>query len=55
MKYCAGSDKDHQFCLAVVRAHLADRGVLVQRLAVMPIDAAARARIQRRIDADSAE
>lgn len=54
-KYFAGRDKDHEFCLAVVQAHLADRGVLLQRLAAMPIDAAARARIERRIDADFAE
>ena len=54
-KYFAGRDKDHEFCLAVVQAHLADRGVLLQRLATMPIDAEARARIERRIDADFAE
>lgn len=54
-KYFAARDKDHEFCLAVVQAHLADRGVLLQRLAAMPIDAAARARIERRIDADFAE
>ena len=54
-KYFAGRDKDHEFCLAVVQAHLADRDVLLQRLAAMPIDATARARIERRIDADFTE
>lgn len=54
-KYFAARDKGHEFCLAVVQARLADRGVLLERLAAMPIDAAARARIERRIDADFAE
>lgn len=51
-KYFAGRDKDHEFCKAVVEAGLADRAILLQRLAAMPMSPSDRDRILRRIDGD---
>lgn len=53
-KYFAGRDKDHEFCQAVVEAGLADRAILLERLAQMTIATTDHERIERRIDADFA-
>jgi hypothetical protein len=52
-KYVAGRDKDRRFTRVALAAGLVTREVLVQRLADMPIDEAARERIRRQIAADS--
>lgn len=51
-KYCAGRDKDLEFCLAVVQARLVQQATLEERLATTPCDAAVRSRIVARINAD---
>lgn len=51
-KYVAGRDKDRVFCAAVVRAGLADRDVLHQRLSAMELTAADRERIAQSIQVD---
>jgi hypothetical protein len=52
-KYVAGRDKDRRFARAALAANLVTREMLLQRLADMPIDAAAQERIRRQIAADS--
>lgn len=51
-KYFAGREKDHAFCVAVVRAGLVDRTRLLQRLSDTDMDAPHRAGIEARIAAD---
>ncbi len=51
-KYCAGREKDLEFCAAVVAATLVNRQILAERLAATACDDAVRARMTARIDAD---
>jgi hypothetical protein len=51
-KYCAGREKDLEFCAAVVNAGLADRETLEARLVGTRCDDAIRARVAARIEAD---
>jgi hypothetical protein len=51
-KYCAGRDKDLEFCAAVVEAGLVRRAILEERLQDTPCDDATRSRVAARIDAD---
>ena len=51
-KYCAGREKDLEFCEAVVRASLVQRTTLLDRLALTRCDEATRAHVVERIDAD---
>lgn len=51
-KYCAGRDKDLEFCEAVVRACLVRRATLEERLAVTQCDDSVRSRVEGRIAAD---
>jgi hypothetical protein len=51
-KYCAGRDKDLEFCVAVVHAGLVQQRVLEERLATTPCDEQVRARVAGRIAAD---
>lgn len=51
-KYCAGRDKDLEFCAAVVEAGLVDRTTLANRLAETICEDAIRSRVSARIDAD---
>lgn len=52
-KYVAGRDKDRRFTRVALAAGLVQLEVLVERLADMPLDEAARERIRRQIAADS--
>jgi hypothetical protein len=51
-KYVAGRDKDHAFNGAAIAAGYVDRAVLLERLASLPVDAATRERIAKRIAHD---
>lgn len=51
-KYCAGRDKDLEFCEAVVRAGLARLAVLEERLESTSCDDSVRSRVAARIAAD---
>ena len=52
-KYVAGRDKDKRFCSVAVAAGLASPETLLGRLASLPVDEAARSRIERAIAADA--
>jgi hypothetical protein len=51
-KYCAGRDKDLEFCEAVVRAGLVRLAVLEERLGSTSCDDGVRSRVAARIAAD---
>jgi hypothetical protein len=51
-KYCAGREKDREFCAAVVHASLVIRATLDERLAATDCDEVIRARVSARIAAD---
>lgn len=51
-KYCAGREKDHEFCAAVVNAALVNQALLNARLGATACEGAIRARVAARIDAD---
>jgi hypothetical protein len=52
-KYAAGREKDYEFVAAAIRHGLVQRDELLRRLADLPVDDAARARINERIVADT--
>ena len=51
-KYVAGREKDRDYARAVARHRLAEREVLLQRLALTPIDSAVSQRIAAQVEAD---
>lgn len=51
-KYVAGREKDRDYARAVARHRLAEREVLLQRLALTPIDSAVSRRIAAQVEAD---
>lgn len=53
-KYVANREKDREFCSAVAGAGLVDRGLLLERLATVPLDPTVVEHIERLIDADFA-
>ncbi|HEY3820868.1 MAG TPA: DUF6036 family nucleotidyltransferase [Polyangiaceae bacterium] len=52
-KHFAGREKDRHFVRVALQAGLVERPVLVERLAALPVDEAAKERIRRQIEADS--
>ena len=52
-KYVAGREKDRNYVRSAARHSLVQRGLLLERLALTPIDDAQRERIARQIEADS--
>ncbi len=53
-KYVAGRPKDRDYVRVALRQALVEASVLLERLALTPIDAEARDRIARQIEADAA-
>ena len=53
-KYVASREKDRAFDRAALRHGFVDRELLLERLALTPIDVEARERIARQIEADAA-
>jgi len=51
-KYCAGREKDREFCAAIAQAGLADHATLVGRLAATRLDKTMRSLVMNRIRAD---
>lgn len=54
-KYVASRDKDRRFCKVALASGLGDPATLLARLADLPVDDAARARIERAISQDAGD
>lgn len=51
-KYVANRDKDHRFIRGAIRAGMARRQVLEERLATLPVDAAVKSRLASDLESD---